>query len=315
MEYNYYNIIINSSNVALNDNTAFKYNFPVALHIPESSEICGSKILFPYSFFNINTTRYSNNTFSYIWAGTQYDVVIPDGYYDVTAINTFLQQYMISQNQYLTNSATGLNYYFIVLVQNATYYTNQFLLFPIPTSLPSGYSAPSGFPYSTDGKIPQIKIIKQGFGNLIGYLTGSYPTILTTTATSIIGNKTPNITPVNSLVLRCNLVNNPMANPNDIMDSFNIQGTSFGSNITYNPFFQQWVTLKVGTFNYFEFVVNDQNINVIESRDANVLINLVLRIPKQKASEVAVANRNQLLEQIKQPNPAVKKMDKINFLE
>lgn len=307
LQFEYYNLIINSSNVAGNDNTLFSYKFPSALDIPEGSEMCVSKIQFPYSFFNINATRYLNNSISYVWAGTQYDVLIPDGFYDISAINSYLQQYMISQNQYLTNSSTGLNYYFIVLVTNATYYTNQFLLFPIPTSLPTGYSAPSGFPYSVDGKTPQIKIIKQGFGDLIGYVAGNYPTTITTSSTSITGNKTPNITPINSLVLRCNIVNNRLSNPNDIMDSFNITNTSFGSNITYNPFFQQWTSLKTGSFNAFVFIVNDQNLNVVESRDPNVLISLVIRLPKQKR-----VLPTPLLQEIQAPS---KKLNSLIFKE
>ena len=59
---------------------------------------------------------------------------------------------MINQNQYLYNIATGYNLYFIQIVTNVVYYSNQIIFTPIPKSLPDGYSTPSmtiyGYIYS-----------------------------------------------------------------------------------------------------------------------------------------------------------------------
>jgi hypothetical protein len=48
---------------------------------------------------------------------------------------------------------------------------------------------------------------------------------------------------VNSFIIRCSLVNNRVGNPMDIIDSFTIGQTNFGSNINYAPSVNKWVKL------------------------------------------------------------------------
>jgi hypothetical protein len=282
-------VVINSNNVIGSNNSNFQYNFiGGSFVIPKGSKMAVSQVSLPYSWFNINSALYNNNTFQYTFSGTTYTVTIPNGFYAISDINQYLQNVMITNGHYLINSS-GQYVYYIVLSTNATYYANQFLLYSIPTSLPAGYTNPGSFPFSSDGRCPQIIISSNNFGKIIGFTSGTYPSTITTSNTNYISNTTPNATPVNSLVLRCNLVENNSSMPTDILDSFPITST-FGSNIVYQPQVGKYVSLKAGTYSNMTLVLQDQNFNTIQANDPNLIITLSLLLgePDEKPVEPIV---------------------------
>jgi hypothetical protein len=73
------------------------------------------------------------------------NVRIPDGYYTAEALNYYLQNIMIANNCYLTDSTgTGINTYYFEIMQNSTYYGFQINVYPLPKVLPSSLAYPSG---------------------------------------------------------------------------------------------------------------------------------------------------------------------------
>jgi hypothetical protein len=282
---NVYNLVINSSNVVGSNNNIFKYNFlQGSFEVSEDAEICISSATIPYSWFNI-TQYYNNNSFSFKWDTTTFTVNFPSGFYSIEDINYFIQQFSITNNLYLINNTTNQYYYFISIYTNTSYYANQFILQPIPTSLPSGFTAPSGFLYSTTGNTPQIIISStNNFGSIIGFTGGNYPISVTTSAQSILGNTTPNATPVNSLIILCDLVNNPCATPSIILDTIPIN-VKFGSQINYVPSYEKWVGLSAGNYANLSLFITDQNFRPIPANDPNVCISLLIRNKKQQKTE------------------------------
>lgn len=289
-----YNLILNSSNVINNNNSIFKYTFSNgSFNIYENSEICISNIVIPYSWFNINQNYYNNATIAYKWNNIIYTCIFPNGFYLISDLNSYLQLYMISQNQYLTNISSGTNIYYISIIQNTTYYSNQIILYPIPTSLPSGYTAPANFVYSTTTQTPQL-IIYYGIGLILGFLPSTYPLISQSSIYTMLSNITPNATPVNSIIVRCDIINNGCSSPSDILDSFNINA-NFGSNVTYNNPYPKWVTISEGTFNSISIFFEDQNFNTLQCNDSNVLISLLIRQgpkPKKLLKEIQFKDDN-----------------------
>ena len=288
-----YNLILNSSNVVGIYNSQFQYKFiQGSFTIYPDSEICISQAVIPYSFFNILNSFYNNAVFSYNWYYSNglyqtYVVAIPDGFYSTNDINNILEQYMISQNQYFQNTTTGNNMYFISIQTNTTYYTNQIICSSIPSSVPSGYTAPVagfnynngrnyGFPTSGYNYTPQVIISNNNFGSIIGYKTGTYPNTATQTNYSGLGNITPNATPINSLILLSNLVKNDCSTPPNILDSMSIN-CSFGNNIVYQPSYEKWVRVHSGTYNSMTFQLVDQNFRAVPANDPNMMISLLLR--------------------------------------
>ena len=116
---------------------------------------------------------------------------------------------------------------------------------------------------------------------IIGFASGTtYPSAQSTANQSILSTLTPVGSTVNSIIMQCSLVNNPITVPSDILDSMPIKETSFGSNITYDPSFEKFISLSNGTFNSFTFSFRDQNLNEIYARDPNVSITLIIRKKK-----------------------------------
>ena len=274
-----FTLVLNSSNVVLNSNNAsFRYSFLNGnFRIPPKSKMCVSSLIVPYSWFNISSI-YGNNTFTFTFPQTgsapAYTITIPDGFYSVSDLNNYFQQFCIANNLYLINSA-GQYVYYIVFTANATYYANQLLFFPVPTSLPSGYTAPSGwhgFPATT--LCPTITI-PAGLGVFLGFSAATYGG--TAAANSALSNTTPVGSTVNSIMVRSNVVNNDVSIPSDVIDSVPIN-SSFGTNINYNPPFEKWVSIKDGVYNQLTLTMSDQSFNTIYARDPNVSITLIIRI-------------------------------------
>ena len=287
-----FTLVLNSSNVSnTSTNTTFKYNFIQGGFQVKDMEMCVSSITLPYSFYNVSS-YYANRTFSLIFpkgATTQtISVTLPEGFYTVTTINTYIQQICIDNGAYLIDS-TGNYVYYQQLVYNSTYYSVQLLLYPVPITLPTGYSyataGTSGSIYTAAIKLPttaytpQFVLASSGsIATIIGFAVGAtYPSSQQSTSQSFSSTLTPVGSTVNSIIMQCSLVNNPVTVPSDILDSMPIQNSTFGTNITYDPSFEKFITLSNGTFNNFTFSFRDQNLNEIYARDPNVSITLIIR--------------------------------------
>jgi hypothetical protein len=290
-----FTLVLNSSNVSnTSTNTTFKYNFIQGGFQVKDMEMCVSSITLPYSFYNVSS-YYNNRTFSLIFptaaTTTTISITLPEGFYTVTQINSYIQQICIDYGAYLIDS-TGNYVYYQQLVYNTTYYTVQLLLFSVPTTLPTGYSyataGASGSIYTSAVKLPttaytpQFVLASSGsIATIIGFKSGTtYPSSQTTSSLSLSSTLVPVGSTVNSLIMQCSLVNNPCTVPSDVLDSMPIKDTSFGSNITYDPSFEKYVSLSNGTFNNFTFSFRDQNLNEIYARDPNLSITLIIRKKK-----------------------------------
>ena len=334
-----YNLVLNSTNVIGSNNAVFKYNFIGGnFTINANSEMCISQVVIPYSWFNISKTYYKNATIQYKFprAGTSdtYTITVQDGYYDINSLNNALELYMVSQNQYFYNTNTIQNQYYIQLLTNVTYYSNQIIETLVPISLPTGYSLPTmvvnGFTYtgfncntttaglsgSTTSYFPTAPITTQviipsytgfnGIGSTIGFLAGTYPSVASSTAYNVLSNTVPNLTPVNSLVIRSDIIDNPCAMPSDILDTMAISSTPFGSNIVYIPSYEKWINILEGSYSSLTVTFQDQNFNTLQANDPNSLISLLIRQGQKKV--IPVIKEQGILDNLK------KKINPIPFL-
>ena len=282
-----FTLVLNSQNVIGTGNNTYKYDFIKGnFTIPEDSEVMVANVQLPYSFYNI-TSAYNNNQFKLYFPTasstyTTYTITIPDGFYTTTSLNFFLQQFCITNGLYLVNGS-GQNVYYLSIQYNSYQYGNQIITTLVPTSLPVGFTAPSnwvGFP--TVSRTPSIEILNNNFGQFLGFATGFYPALNTTSSYSANSPITPIGSYVNSVIIRCSLVNNRVGNPMDIIDSFTIGQTNFGANINYAPSVNKWVKLSSGTFSNFLITFCDQNLNLIQALDNNILITLLFKFPSPR---------------------------------
>ena len=285
-----FTLVINNSNVVnTNTNATYEYKFiGGGFSVPDGMECMVSSAQIPYSIFNI-TEAYNNNRFrlsfptgSLSTSYTDFNITIPDDFYTIDDFNSYMQQYAISNGLYLIDNNNNNVYYTPAFYVNAVSYAVQMLLYTVPRSLPSGWSQPSnwiGYSTWTTDRTPHVHILATSrFGDFIGFTTGTYPTpILRTTNYSVLSNKTPIGSYVNSIIIHSSLVNNPVVSPSDIIDAFQIVDTKFGSNINYQPSVEKFVRLTKGTYNSMIIYLTDQNNNPLTLLDNNILITILFQ--------------------------------------
>ena len=133
------------------------------------------------------------------------------------------------------------------------------------------------FPITT--KTPYIEILSTShFGKLIGFKADNYG-LNSAVDFSVNSNLIPVGANVNSLVIKCSLVNNGVSNQTDVMDAFPING-QFGTNLNYTNTIEKWVSLSSGRYNNFIVTICDQNFQDIAILDNNLLINFLIRTKK-----------------------------------
>jgi hypothetical protein len=268
-----YTLVLNSSNVSSSSNSVYIYNFIGGnFTVSEDAEICVSNITIPYSWYNISSV-YNNKSFQFTWTvgtiTTTYNVTLPNGFYLTSDINQYLELYCQQHGFYLINSS-GEFIYYLQLLENVNYYKIQLLSYVVPTSLPSGWTQPSNFAgYPSVATAPSFIVLSNDFTKLIGFNPGTYGG--GSSDSSTLSQFTPNGSPVNSVVVRCSLVNNSVGFPTDILDSFPIT-SQFGSNINYDPKFEKWLHVQPGTYNKLIITFVDQNFANIPINDSNVCI-------------------------------------------
>jgi peptidoglycan hydrolase-like protein with peptidoglycan-binding domain len=280
--YTVYPIIINSSSLISDTfNNKYVYTFPSGSVKFQKSKVALGNISIYYSWFNISVAN-QNNTYSFnfpfLAGNTLYTVVMPDGFYTISQINDFLQQFCITNNLYLVDS-NGDYVYFLTFRENSTYYAVEVDTFAVPTAAQLaglGYTNPNAIPLPAAATTTQLIVPSTLFRNLIGYTAGSYPAVQAATTQSFLSSFTPQVSPVQSLTLACSLLNNKYANPRTILFSFSPQ-VGFGSVIDVRPNEYFWVDIQDGNYASFQIEFLDQSFNPVKLNDTNLIVQLLIK--------------------------------------
>lgn len=290
-----FTIVLTSANVEGNDNNTFVYNFPNSV-ILKDKYIAVSSITMYYCWFNIRSS-YNNNTFTYSWTvggvSTNYNVILPDGLYEIADINSYLQWTMIENGHYLIDTA-GDNVYYAELVVNPTRNKVQLNTYQVPTSLPTGFTQPSGFAgYPTQTFNPIITFTSE-FNKIVGYTAGfaSNPNIngayVPPTGNnnnnwvakedqklSYLSNLIANVQPNSSIFMGISNINNPYSQPSSIIYSV-VPNVAIGQQITERPPNFIWNKMIDGTYNQLRVQFLGLDKSPIPLTDPNLTIMLVI---------------------------------------
>lgn len=245
-------------------------------------KICFSKANLYYSWPNITS---ANNTFSISWPTgsatyTDVPITIPanSNYASIAELNNYLNTVMIANGMYFINNTTGNYLYYMSFVANPNTYSVNLVQALVPTSLPSGYTTPSvGFAgYPTISRTMKLTTDASTFNLLIGY---ALSTVFNgdTTATTFDSSLTPQLSPVSSVIMTCNLASNPLALNNDpnIMYTFTTREVAFGSMITVEPYQNIWYNITSNS-NVLVVSFTDQNQNPLYILDPQITILLLI---------------------------------------
>ena len=275
-------IQINSSHYNASTNK-FSYPFPIP-QVLKNKEVGVASISVFNSFFNV-TSAYANNTISLVWNAdttTTYTFVIPNQFLDATGMNFYLQQQMVAQGLYATVSSASDNIYFLSIAENSTSYAIEIDVTPLPTSAQAtalGYSIGTGATWNWPSSpvSPELTISKN-FGNLIGFVAGTYPPTPSTSAFQMLSSFCPEISVVNSIVVACSLVSSfGISLQPDIIYSIGIGDNAFGSAITANAGSVIYSDVVPMTYSTIDISFYDQNLNRLTLKDSSINLTLSIR--------------------------------------
>jgi len=276
-------LILSQRNVvAGSNNTVFEYVFPGGgIGLKQHTKIALASITMYNSTPNISAAN-NNNTFQYIWIdGTTKTVTMPDGFYEISDMNNFLHQTMLNNGHYLTEISTNNAVWFLTMSVNTSTYKIDLLSFPMVSSVYTSalYTVPTSSPTWTvpaTSTNPQFVIPATLFDNVIGFEPGTYPaannnTSITTSSSTL----PPQVNPLSSYLVKCNLVNNPFGIPNSLIYSFPPSG-SFGQQFVVAPNEYSFIDAQDGFYNTMRIEITDQNDRPTVLLDSNINILMVI---------------------------------------
>jgi hypothetical protein len=306
--------LINSSHY-VGSNT-FKYTLPPGrtLSLDNDSQIAVTKISMYNSTFNVKS-QWGNNKIvlisnqfnlaaasltSYV-KGTSYSdngtaietgkkfvvITIPDGYYDINSLNNYLTFEFQKMNFYFQSNDGADGYFFFDCLTNPVQYKCQVNLSLIPTSLPGGFSLPSGACFTLPSTATTIQVYfpsvtsTSSYGNL-GRIFGFRPStilplsnVLTANSTNL-SQITPRVSPIASYLIACNLVDNPSTNPSNILTQLNLGDSKFGGIIPYTDY-PTYVSCQPQQASTIVISMYDEYLNDLEINDSQMSIILSLK--------------------------------------
>lgn len=281
-------IIFNQSSVvAGRGNSTMVYNFPNSVDLT-GAQIAVSNVFMYYAWFNISNPL-NNRTFNYTItssAGLQTRTVnIPEGLYNISDINNFLQFTMIANNDYLITS-TGSYVYFVQMEVNPTQYVIEVDTFAIPTVAQAaalGWTQPTaGFAGATLPAVAtqaQFILTTGDFYKIIGFAPG-----FTSTATAgtfpndlaFLSTSTPQVQPNPNLLISITGIDNKYSNPSTIIYSLS-PNVGFGELISERPAQFNFNKFLAGTYNQLTLQFLGSNFQPIAIADPNISVICVIR--------------------------------------
>lgn len=300
-----------STNVLLTGNhliagtNRIRYNFPNPISLV-GQEVSLTNCSLYNSFANCSAAL-GTNTFQFkiptswnvaqsVPTYTTYSCTIADGFYDYTSLNAYLQAKCVSLGLYLRNTVTGQNVYFLSIVANVPLYSVQLNVYSIPNqaaATANSWILPSGSPITlATGTVSASAqfIIPSGFGRIIGFDAGNYPsspTVLTGQTSSnyssspiaSLSTKCPQINAVSSIIVRCNLVmSSGFSVPNDLLCQINLTSAYGAINNFFNSGDSTYSTVVNNTaFSYIQLDFFQQDLVPLVIRDSQLAITLNFR--------------------------------------
>jgi len=288
-------IVLNQSNLIKDgQNNKLIYKFPNSITFKDNY-IAVSSISMFYSWFNI-TSALQNNKWSYTWTvgatTTTYNIVVPDGLYEIADLNSFAQFIMVQNGTYLIDS-TGNDVFYFTLTNNTNRYAIQLSTYLIPTTLPTGWSLPSnfvGFPTTTQNCIVSFPA---NFNGIVGFSVGftsdanvsdSYvvPSNQTLISKNSLGTITylstqsPEVQPNSNAIISISGIDNNLIQPSSVIYSL-VPTVAFGALISEQPPQFMWNKMIDGTYNQLRLTILGTNLQPLQIQDPNITILLAVR--------------------------------------
>lgn len=265
------------------DNT-FAIQFPNVKDLTDFGVGVGSAFIY-YSWYNINGTTLNNNVFQLSIPGmSTQTITIPDGAFNITTLNNFLQYYFIKNNLYITNNTSGVNTYYASFSVSPSSYKIQINTSVIPASLPSGYTSGgtnmnNAFTNSGGLKHMQFTILStNNFKDIIGFNPGTYPTNATGNPSTYTkeSDYIPNVNPISAVQMRLSCAYNPFSSNSNLIHVFSNKDANIGEQIDASPLEIMYVPCN-GSHKEIVLSFYDQAGRPLELLDSNIVVKVLFK--------------------------------------
>jgi len=293
-----FSIVLNRNNI-VNDglNNKMLFRFPNSVNF-KNNFIAVSSVAMYYSWYNVSNTL-QNNTFSYTWvdslgASITYTENIPDGIYEISDLNNFVQFACIKNGTYwITN---GTNYYPFEIILNINRYAIQINTYLIPiispagtTQIPAPVGGNVGWPLVVQNVVVSIPdelnllfgfkvplLTNQNLNNAYIPPTSNYISKNGIGTLSYISDISPQVQPNGSVYISISNINNPYTQPSSIIYAIN-PSVGIGEQILDRPPNFTWSKLIDGTYNELRLTFLGSDLHPIAISDPNMTIILVIK--------------------------------------
>ena len=184
---------------------------------------------------------------------------------------------MISNAYYLKNTSTGEQVVYCEFRLNASTYSIEFISYPLPTALPTGYTAGSALgtlPNTT--RAPQLTIPDTNIQTLLGFPTATYPSAQQTTLTTSSSTNVPVISDVINVLLTADVISNPYSNNSFVIHAISPANTAYGHLITDSPNQLSYMKCQSCMRDSITFSFTDQNMLPLKMIDFDITIKILL---------------------------------------
>lgn len=291
-------LVLNQNNLVQDGtNSELVYKFPNSV-VFKDKYIAVSSISMFYSWFNILQV-YNNNLFTYTWtSGTTtnvYTVNIPNGLYEISDINNYIQFICIQNGTYW--SIFGNNYYPFELLVNANRYAIQLNTYLIPTTTPTDATTPTNFVGWPTTEQNSVVTFPSQFNKIVGYSanfssnpnlnnaynppspsskSSNYVAKLAGGQLSYLSDLSPQVQPNSNVLFNISNINNPYAVPSSVIYSLS-PSVKIGEQITDTPPNFMWNKLIDGTYNELRLQLKGTDGQRLMINDPNMTILLTIR--------------------------------------
>lgn len=279
-----YPLIINKSHLVAGTTNTYRYDFSSNVDMSNIDIGLGSASIW-FSWRNITEMK-QNNRFSIIHpasgtSNTTLNLVIPDGGYEIEDLNNYLRFFLVSNGYFIQNNSTQEQVVYCKFQVNPSTYSVEFISYPLPTSLPAGFTAGSSITFPSTTRAPQLIVNQVGFGQVIGFPLGTFPatqqTILTTSSSSLV----PVVSDVTNVILTLDSAMNPFAPNSKVIHSISPAGVKYGQLIKSEPSEIAWIPQQSGWRQSITLQLVNQQLEPVEQYDTDLTIKLLLRMRDQ----------------------------------
>lgn len=201
-------------------NSRYEIIIPGGVQTTSRSKLSIGSIKIPNSWYNIST-RLGNNQLTIVApfasGSTSIAVTIPDGFYDIVSLNSYLQSIMVSNGLYLINNTTGQYVYFFDMALNLPRYRLQFNSYPFPyisnaAVTAAGYTSGGGINFTGAAQAGVSITIPASLYEYMGLVSVStsltVPSVSSVSSTSLLSDVAPDQFPVKSILVHISIANN-----------------------------------------------------------------------------------------------------------